>query len=415
MIELPLTFKNGVGRFLKNLSFIGIQPLQSVEKDPWIKTYLKVTGIPENWTDIKQGLINTNIYQAVYQNYLAGNITKALYESVKQGWNWTPDTLNLSKSPMKCQIAVVFGKDTSGQIKMKVDANNNLDFRDDSIIIPLEYDMAPSFNLDSLVAKNSIEVCYERLSKSKIIQEKARLWIVHYADLNMYMFNFPQYAITQFEGIDISICSDDFTTLAFNKTKIILSNFLPDNGSVQNNAVISNNEYLTINGVKYQNKGVNLNKNVLILQKVIDTQEAAYSSQVGYKAFPIEGFDFKTKSKISLPKCKGKYVLIDFWAEWCGPCLKELPRLKALYDRLDKSKIEFIGVVGDSHAEVLDKLIKKHDITWPQILINPSDSIKDLYGIKSYPTTFLINQEGVIIAKNLNGEALETKIHELIR
>lgn len=412
-IELPITVKKGVGPF-----HVGYRSTSSIEKDeknPWVKTYLNVTGIPDGWTDIKQIEIPTNMYQYIYQNYLSGNLTNNFYESLKQGQNWTPDTLNLSKTPLKCQIAVAFGKDATGKIKMVVDTNNNLDFSDDSIFTPLEISLNSKTNWDSLIAQNAIMVAYERLSENKIIQEKALLFIDHIPNSDIIMFNFPQYAITQLDGKDISVCSDYFVDLSFDRTSLILSDPLSNKVHAEDNNLFNNDEYITVNGITYKNKGVNLNKNVLVLEKITIPRESLNSSQEGFKAFPFERTDFKTKNKISLANYKGKYLLIDFWAEWCGPCVQELPHLKILYDKVDKSKIEFLGIVCHSHAEKLDELMQQYAITWPQILTDQSDNIEKIYEIVAYPTTFLIDPVGIIIERGIRGEDLEKKINELLK
>ncbi|MCK0135585.1 TlpA disulfide reductase family protein [Arenibacter sp. S6351L] len=79
----------------------------------------------------------------------------------------------------------------------------------------------------------------------------------------------------------------------------------------------------------------------------------------------------------------------------------------------DKSKLEIVGIGGDSPIQSLEQLTKKHGITWPQI-VDGTNEIKEKYGVLRYPSTFLINTEGIIIAKDLRGKELETKIESLI-
>ncbi|MFA5324650.1 MAG: TlpA disulfide reductase family protein [Bacteroidales bacterium] len=412
-IELQLTEKNGYGPFKS--SFSGIFPYSEEENNPWTKTFLKASGTPENWINVKKGDIETNLYQSIYQNYFLGNISKEWYEFLQQSWGWNPDTLNLSKTPMKSKIAFAFGTDSLGITKMVVDANNNLDFSDDIIFTPFEIKPDVKINDDSLAKNNAIMVTYERFSSNKIIQTKAPLLIIHMSSNNMFLYNFPQYASTQLDGEEIALCSDNFNNLSYNSTSVVLVN---DSLNGENKAnyenIILKNEYIKVKEKIYKNIGVNHNKDVLTLEKTSLSQNQLYSTQVGYKSFSFAGQDFKTKSSISLDNFKGKYILLDFWAVWCGPCLNELPNLKNLYDKIDKNKFEIIGIVGESSSDVLERMIKTFSITWPQILSDDTNKIKETYGIISYPTTFLISPEGIIVAKNLRNKELEDKIIELI-
>jgi thiol-disulfide isomerase/thioredoxin len=413
IIELPMTEKIGYGPFTSSLG--GISAYSEDENNPWKKTYINASHIPDNWIDAKQGDIEINIYQSVYQNYHLGNITEELYKSLQTSWNWIPDTLNLSKKPLKCKIAFAFGKDSVGDLKMIVDKNNNLDFSDDKIFKPIEFTHNKKANNDSLALSNSIEVTYERFINNKIVTVKASLFITHMNQYKMSMSNFPQYAITQLNGEEIAICSNNFTNLSYNSATIAVVN---DNIETRNKALDENiasmNEYLEIKGEVYKNLGVNLNKNILTLEKISLPKNQLHSTQVGFKSFPLKGNDFITNSLISLDSLKGKFVLLDFWAVWCGPCIKEMPNLKELYSKVDKSKFEIVGIVGDSPSAALKKIIDKQSIDWPQILSDDTNKIKETYGIKGYPTSFLLNPKGIIVAKNLRGKELVEKIISLI-
>ena len=412
-IELPIHVIKGYGPFESGLG--GIAANSEDQNNPWAKTYLNVSGIPKEWTDAKKGEIETNIYQTVYQNYLSGTLSQEFYETLQKSWNWQPDTLNLSKKPVKCKIAFAFGKDSSGKTKMVVDANNNFDFSDDLIFIPHEIDLNDKINRDSLGMKNSFMVSFERLLGNKIIQEKVPLFIVHMKSYDIFVCNFPQYATAELSGEEIAICSNNFTSPSYMSTSIVLINDSIKNGKKANNEnIITVNEYIKIKNNLYKNKGVNWNKNVLQLEKTNLQQNQLYSTQVGFKTLFFEGQNFKTKSKISLDDFKGKYLLIDFWSVWCGPCIQELPNLKALYDKVDKSKIEILGIVGDSQPDALEEMIDKYSITWPQILSDETKTIIKNYEIRGYPTTLLINPEGIIVAKNLRGNDLENKINEFL-
>jgi thiol-disulfide isomerase/thioredoxin len=121
--------------------------------------------------------------------------------------------------------------------------------------------------------------------------------------------------------------------------------------------------------------------------------------------------------KVNNESLKGKIVLIDCWATWCGPCLKEMPHIKELYDKYHDKGFEVIGISMDepSAKERVKKLIKQKNIPWPQRFEGKGfeeDSFRKQYDIKSLPTVYLLNREGIIVDKNARGEKLEALIKQ---
>lgn len=412
-IKLFLTYHNGYGYFTPALG--GVLQYSTDENDPWKQTYLSVTGVPKNWTEVKFGDIETNIYQTVYQNYLLGNITKEHYENLKKSWGWEPDSLKLSKEPLKTKIAFAYGKDSAGIINMIVDANNNLDLSDDSSFIPYNFSFREKINMDSVVLRNVINVSVEKLVNNKKQLIQVPLFVVYISQYDMFMCNFPQYAIANFEKEKIAVCSDDFVDLSYENCSIVLlSDTLKDGDKISNEKLTAKNEFIEIKGEIYKNIGVDLNSNTLELEKITLPRSELHSTGIGYKSFSFEGKDFMTGRQISSKQLKGKYVLLDFWAVWCAPCQQEISNLKEIYEKVDKEKFEIIGVVGDSSPKSLKEIIKKDSISWPQILSDNTNKLKETFEIDGYPTTFLLNPEGIIVAKNLRGKELEKKVFTLI-
>lgn len=112
----------------------------------------------------------------------------------------------------------------------------------------------------------------------------------------------------------------------------------------------------------------------------------------------------------------GKVVLLDFWASWCPPCIRDMPHLVELYARYKDKNFEIVGISLDSKKEAWMKGIKDHGITWPQLsdLKYWENSGAKLYGVNSIPHTVLIDSNGTIVGKYLRGEELEKKLAELI-
>lgn len=121
--------------------------------------------------------------------------------------------------------------------------------------------------------------------------------------------------------------------------------------------------------------------------------------------------------KLSEYAGKGNYVLVDFWASWCGPCRKEMPNLKKVYDRFHSKGFEIVGVSLDNNKKSWTDAVENMQMTWPQLsdLKAWKNSAAQLYYIKSIPATLLIGPDGKIVASNLRGQELEKKLEEIFK
>ncbi len=117
---------------------------------------------------------------------------------------------------------------------------------------------------------------------------------------------------------------------------------------------------------------------------------------------------------VSLSDFRGSYVLVDFWASWCAPCRQENPNVVKAYKAYNSKGFEVLSVSVDRDTEAWKKAIKEDGLTWTQVHADEASGVAKDYGIQSIPSTFLLDKEGKIIAKNLRGEALESKLAELL-
>lgn len=118
---------------------------------------------------------------------------------------------------------------------------------------------------------------------------------------------------------------------------------------------------------------------------------------------------------IDLKDLRGKVVLVDFWASWCGPCRKENPRVKRLYDQYASKGFEVLGVSLDRTKDRWVQAIEKDGLTWLHIsdLKHWKSAYAALYGVRSIPDTVLLDAEGKIIARGLRGTQLEAKLAQI--
>lgn len=146
-----------------------------------------------------------------------------------------------------------------------------------------------------------------------------------------------------------------------------------------------------------------------------DKIELEKVTAIGSLAPDIELPDAEGKMR-KLSSLKGKVVLIDFWASWCGPCRKENPNVVAVYNKYHSKGFEIFSVSLDKDRESWLKAIAKDNLLWPDHVSDlkywKSEGAK-IYGVTSIPYTVLIDKKGKIVAKRLRGEELEQKVKEL--
>jgi peroxiredoxin len=134
------------------------------------------------------------------------------------------------------------------------------------------------------------------------------------------------------------------------------------------------------------------------------------SPPIGFEVTSTQG------KKLSLEQYKGKVVLLDFWATWCAPCRQEMPNVRKVYDKYNPKGFEIVGISLDKSREALDSYVEKYEVKWPQYFDGKfwQNEVATLYGIKSIPSTFLIDKKGNIRYKSLRGHQLEAAVKELL-
>ncbi|MEO6281784.1 MAG: TlpA disulfide reductase family protein [Dyadobacter sp.] len=119
---------------------------------------------------------------------------------------------------------------------------------------------------------------------------------------------------------------------------------------------------------------------------------------------------------VALSSLRGKFVLIDFWASWCGPCRMENPNVVRMYDKFKDKGFDIFGVSLDDNEKAWKTAIERDKLKWQHgsELKKWNSGVAQTYGVNAIPATYLLDKDGKIIAKNLRGAALETKLTELL-
>lgn len=146
-------------------------------------------------------------------------------------------------------------------------------------------------------------------------------------------------------------------------------------------------------------------------KRMEEVAERRKATDVGtmFKDFAVE-YGGKTE-KLSDYVGKGQYVLVDFWASWCGPCRAVIPNLINVYDKYKGKKFKMLGVTVDDAPEDSEDAISVLGIKYPQML-NADDSCARIYGINEIPHIILFGPDGTILARDLHGEMIEITVKQ---
>ncbi|HXB40952.1 MAG TPA: TlpA disulfide reductase family protein [Bacteroidia bacterium] len=143
----------------------------------------------------------------------------------------------------------------------------------------------------------------------------------------------------------------------------------------------------------------------------------SFGKVAGGSEAPDFTFNTPEGKPLSLSSFRGKILLVDFWASWCGPCRKENPNVLRMYKKYHSKGFEILGVSLDESKEKWVAAIKKDGLVWNHIsdLKGWGSQACNLYGIEAIPFAMLLDKDGKIIAKNLRGASLEKKLEELFK
>lgn len=426
VITLTLENVDGVGPEGMTSVSVGNREMFSDEVQQAIPAFI---GIPEDLTDVKEYYIILNKPQFFYQHYKAGRIGQATLLKAAENDKWTfADTAALSAQPLECGIAVVTGLNPDGQAVYLADVNQNYDFSDDAT-----KSLLPAFE-----ARNSlvpVRLTYATGGNTRTEELHISLGMPSQGYSGMLMISSQNLRFIRFafNGHSYVLCTSGFSLVG---PSIAVLPDRPFFQPVPRGLFVRLNEYvnldgylLTFSGYRHNGHEITLSgefADAIVLEGSgrseatpvrLPAQHSAntvVASQTGFTAPEIAGLDVLTGDSISLSDLRGKWVYVDFWSTACGPCIAEFPHLKEIFSKVDADKVAFIGVVEERGEGSVQRLLKQHQLPWKTIQTDLPKTVTTGYDVYSFPTTFLIDPEGVIRHKNIRSYDLEATLETVL-
>lgn len=339
-------------------------------------------------SQIEQYAYNYGKKSVENENYIKNNFGQDWMEKVKN---------KCSEKDIDCIISFCFVEDKTGKEYIAIDTNNDEEFTNDEIYnfindkykirgYDLEARKVSTFVLVDIFVNGKIESIKIPIRISKSWQKGSNRTSVDFVILEaksgILNINNKKYKMALFDGGSIFYSKYSRIFIDSNQNGVF------DSADIYSQLL----NPFTLFGHTYEATDINSLGKYIIIQKT----DKSPPLQKGMEAPNFDVFTLMDSSKIKLSDYKGEYVLLDFWASYCGPCLDEIKTLKDAYIQFKKKGFEIISIGCCDKPENIAKIVEENEISWTQVAIKENDEILKMYQVNGLPTYYLINPNGKI-------------------
>lgn len=171
-------------------------------------------------------------------------------------------------------------------------------------------------------------------------------------------------------------------------------------------------EAFNVGGLSYRVEEMAVDGSWMDVEESDSEVAPKYPLLAGFDAPPLSGVT-RRGTPVSLDALRGAIVVLDFWAGWCTPCVRELPTMSRIHETFDADDVVVLGINLDRSAEACDAAIAEYEVDYLQIFDGPSGPIGSTYRVQGIPMTYVIDRSGTIVARGLRGQELVDAVDDL--
>ena len=366
-----------------------------------------LSGIPKDWNEYYRKEILFQRNQFIFQNYKQGRISDSTFTKLLEEKGMDTIIDKYSTTPIACFSTMIYRARDNGKVEYMVDTDADGDFSDEEVFKPLKG--AAVKRMESTI-KEVPYIQYELFVNNSVVRDSIP-FMTFFNESEKHgkylSYTFPIYAEGSFgeETFFVSPSKVDFSRFT-----VITRRQLNSRSNTREWEKAKKGDRVNYFSDWYEIDYFDRASMELVLERV-NTATDSISPTVGFYAPDFEFEVMNSGNELKLSDLKGKYVLLDFWGTWCGPCVKGIPDLVKLHEEFKKKQFEIVSIAVKSERQAFDELIEEHGMNWLHAWqANSRGGMVQLYNINAFPTFILIDPEGKIVSKTNDTDKLKELI-----